>query len=727
MLIRLVLASWIVLIASACQGPAGMAKVGPPVHEDCTTPGDEDGNGSVDCSDPACAASPACRPACGNGKREPGEQCDDGNTVDGDGCDHNCTVTACGNAVIALDEVCDDGNTIDGDGCDHDCTITRCGNHVVTAGEQCDDGNTIDGDGCDHDCTITACGNRIVTAGEACDDGNAIDGDGCDHDCTITACGNGIVTTGEACDDGNRIDGDGCDHDCTVTACGNGIVTTGEACDDGNQIDDDGCHNDCTSDTLAQLAYIKSPNSDAFDQFGFAIALSADGSTLAIAAIGEDSGATGTGGDPNDDSVPDSGAVYLYTRSGRRWTQQAYIKAPNPDRLDAFGTSLALSADGSTLAVGTPLEDSSASGVNGNPADNAGEDSGAVYIYTRSGTTWSAQAYLKASNSDPFDGFGFSVSLSADGATLAVGARDEDSAATGVNGNQADNSKLGSGAVYVFARDGATWHQQAYLKAATTDLGDRFGHKVALSADGATLAVGAYAEGSAATGVGGDATDNSLPGAGAAYLFTRSGTSWTQQAYIKASNPGPGDFFGADLALSGDGSTLAVAAPDEDGAATGIDGDQTSNAARLAGAVYVFTRSGTTWRQQAYVKASNTESFDQFGTLLALSGDGSTLVATAFAEASAAAGVNGNQADNTQPQAGAAYLFQRVGGIWSQQFYLKASNPGAGDGFGLGIALSADASTIAVGAQDESSDGRGVGGNQDNNNASSSGAVYVFQ
>jgi len=211
---RAALAVCTLVAAAACQGGAS----GRPAFEDCATPGDEDGNGLADCADPACSAYPGCA-QCGNGRRELDEECDDGNALDGDGCDHNCTLTACGNGVITAGEACDDGNTADGDGCDHDCAVTACGNGVITAGEACDDGNTADGDGCDHNCTPTACGNGVVTAGEACDDGNTVDGDGCDHDCTVTACGNGVVTTGETCDDGNTVDGDGCDAACHFSAC----------------------------------------------------------------------------------------------------------------------------------------------------------------------------------------------------------------------------------------------------------------------------------------------------------------------------------------------------------------------------------------------------------------------------------------------------------------------------------------------------------------------------
>jgi len=191
--------------------------------------------------------SPIPLPPCGNGVLNPGEQCDDGNTIDGDGCDSNCTFTGCGNGIVTAGEECDDGNHVNGDGCDANCTFTRCGNGIVTSGEECDDGNLVNGDGCDSNCKTTRCGNGVVSPGEQCDDGNLINGDGCDSNCTPTGCGNGIVTAGEECDDGNHINNDGCDSNCTRPRCGNGIVNPGEECDDGNAVNGDGCDVNCTT------------------------------------------------------------------------------------------------------------------------------------------------------------------------------------------------------------------------------------------------------------------------------------------------------------------------------------------------------------------------------------------------------------------------------------------------------------------------------------------------
>ncbi|MGP1684569.1 MAG: FG-GAP repeat protein, partial [Giesbergeria sp.] len=174
---------------------------------------------------------------------------------------------------------------------------------------------------------------------------------------------------------------------------------------------------------------------------------------------------------------------------------------------------MALSADGSTLVAGAPVESSSASGINGNQADNAAEFAGAVYAFSRSGSTWAQQAYLKASNTETGDQYGHSLSLSADGQTLAVGAIAEDGGAKGIDGDQTSNSALYAGAVYLYNREGSGWTQSAYVKASDTSSHSTvmgpgsfasFGYGLALSADGRSLAVGAPGESSKATGIGGE-------------------------------------------------------------------------------------------------------------------------------------------------------------------------------------------------------------------------------
>ena len=407
--------------------------------------------------------------------------------------------------------------------------------------------------------------------------------------------------------------------------------------------------------------------------------------------------------------------------------QQAYVKASNTNVSQYLGWSVALSADGNTLAVGAHAESSNATGINGDQTNTLSQVAGAVYVFTRSGTNWEQQAYIKASNTNTYQYFGWSVALSADGNTLAVGAHGERSNTTGINGDQTNTSLNSAGAVYVFTRSGTNWEQQAYVKASNTKASQNFGWTVALSADGNTLAVGAYGESSNATGINGDQTNTSLIDAGAVYVFRRSGTNWEQQAYIKASNTKDSQYFGWKVALSADGNTLAVAAYGEKSNATGINGDQTNTLLQIAGAVYVFTRSGTNWEQQAYVKASNTNDYQYFGGSVALSADGNTLAVGAYGESSNATGINGDQTNTLSQTAGAVYVFTRSGTNWEQQTYVKASNTNVYQNFGGSAALSVDGNTLAVGAHGESSNATGINGDQTNRSLTEAGAVYAFK
>jgi hypothetical protein len=482
-----------------------------------------------------------------------------------------------------------------------------------------------------------------------------------------------------------------------------------------------------------QIAYLKASNPAEDAHFGCggtltghagnSSAISDDGNTIAIGAPHESSGAKGINGNQNDTSVYSAGAVYVFTRRGDTVAQQAYIKASNPMPSANFGSTVALSRDGNTLAVAAYYESSAATGINGNQNDRSIPEAGAVYIFTRSGTTWSQQAYIKASNTgtpavgEGFaegDQFGYSMALSSDGNTLAVGAIGEDSAAMGINGDGADNMASGSGAAYVFARSGTSWSQQAYVKSSMTRPNVLFGYSIGISANGDTLAVAEF---------------DADRGKGALYVLTRSGGTWSHQARIQAENAENGDSLGYSLALSDDGNTLAAGAADEDCMIPGInqagcDKDQPQD--NSSGAAYVFVRNGTTWTQQAFIKASNPGKEDWFGVRIAISGDGNTLAVGAQNEDSAAKGINGKQDDDSAPEAGAVYAFRRNGTTWTQQAYVKSSNTGAGDEFGSSMGLSADGRIMIVAARGEDSAAKGVNGNQADNSIRDAGAAYLF-
>ncbi len=436
------------------------------------------------------------------------------------------------------------------------------------------------------------------------------------------------------------------------------------------------------SATPRQQAYLKSANSDAFDRFGGRVAISGD--TIVVAALNEGSSEAGINRSGTNNSLSGSGAAYVFVRQGTNWTQQAYLKPSNPGGGDYFGSDLAISGD--TIVVSATYEDSSARGVNGNGNNNSSQNSGAAYIFVRDGTNWSQQAFLKASNAEIEDWFGRTVAISGD--TVVVGAIWEDSAATVVDGNQNDNSLQNAGAAYVFVRTGTNWYQQAYLKPSTRSY--NFGQDLAIS--GETVAVGADEE---------------------VFVFTRSGTQWSQQAVLSSADES--GFGYSSLSLSED--TLVVGASLDSRNAVGeIDGRS-----QYSGAVYVFVRNGTDWNQQAYFQGSNTEANHAFGACVEVSGD--LIVVGSFGEPSNATGVNGNQNDDSAPNAGAAYVFGRTGGIWTQHAYLKASNT-RGTNYFYQVAVSGD--TVVVGADAESSRARGVNGDDTNTGALASGAAYVF-
>lgn len=479
------------------------------------------------------------------------------------------------------------------------------------------------------------------------------------------------------------------------------------------------------ADVNKAVGYFKASNPGAGDEFGSRVVLSADGRTMAVGTRLQDSVAS------------NSGAVYVFVRGESGWVQQAFLKAANAGSSDEFGYALAISGDGSTIAVGARGEDSGQTGVYATqpPEDDSAFDAGAVYVFARSGGAWTQQAYIKASNAEARDSFGSKVALSASGDTLAVSAVSEDGDGTGiVHGAVTDNNlRPNSGAVYVFQRAAGAWTQQAYAKAWNAETGDFLGRSLALSGDGNVLAVSSTNEDSDFTGVRtapfGD--NNLATDSGAVYLYTRTGSTWSQQAHIKGHAAANIQAFGSGVALSGDGTTLVVGAHNEgsDLKGTFTTGPALDTAAHQSGAVYVFTHRAGSWTQQAFIKASNTAGGDHFGDAVAVSGDGDTLVVGAHWRSGTLSGIFAGtdfSDDAVADATGAAYVFRRTGGRWSQQAYLKASNNTGEFQFGTSVAVSADGRTTAVGAIYENGGAPGVQGDQANQSVGSAGAVYVY-
>jgi hypothetical protein len=330
-----------------------------------------------------------------------------------------------------------------------------------------------------------------------------------------------------------------------------------------------------TGTTWTEQQKFTASDGQADDWFGIWVSL--DGDTALI------------GASLDDDNGVDSGSAYVFTRTGITWTQQQKLLASDGAAGDIFGWPVSLSGD--TALIGAPWDD-----------DN-GDDSGSAYVFTRSGTTWTQQAKLLASDGTTEDWFGYTVSL--DGDTALIGARFNDE-----NGNN-------SGSAYVFTRTGTTWTQQTKLHALDGTTEDNLGSFV--SVDGDTALIGAIG------------VDNYT---GSAYVFTRTGTTWTQQAKLLASDGHATDCFSWPLTLDGD--TALVGAYLDD--AKGVD----------SGSAYVFTRTGTTWTEQQKLLASDGAEGDQFSVRIALDGD-TALIGAGYDN-------NENGVDS-----GSAYVFTKSG------------------------------------------------------------------
>jgi hypothetical protein len=343
------------------------------------------------------------------------------------------------------------------------------------------------------------------------------------------------------------------------------------------------------------------------DSFGISVAISGD--TAVVGAKG------------NDDAGDNSGSAYVFVRSGGSWSQQAKLTADDAAIGDLFGYSVAISSD--TVVVGAYQD------------DDAGTSSGSAYVFVRSGGSWSQQAKLTADDAAADDLFGISVAISDD--TTVIGAQYDDN----------------SGSAYVFVRSGGSWSQQAKLIASDAAAGDWFGGSVAINGD--TVVVGAH---------GDDTWDNQ---SGSAYVFFRSGGSWSQQAKLTGGELSAAyDWFGGSVAINGDTAVVGAEGNDDAG----------SN----SGSAYVFVRRSDGWSQQAKLTAGDAAAGDSFGISVAISGD--TAVVGAYKH---------------NIWTGSVYVFDRSGGSWSQQAKLTTGDAAAGAAFGYSVAISGD--TAVVGAE----------------------------
>lgn len=394
--------------------------------------------------------------------------------------------------------------------------------------------------------------------------------------------------------------------------------------------------------TGTQQGKLLAGDAAAGDFFGFTVSLSGDGNTAIVGAHADDVNGA------------DSGSAYIFVRSGSSWTQQAKLTPPDPAAGYFFGQGVSISADGNTVLIGAYGD------------SDGGTNTGSAYIFTRSGITWAYQAKLMAADRAAGDIFGRSVSISGDSNTVLIGAHGD------------DDKGSNSGSAYIFVRSGSTWTQQAKLVAGDGAASDFFGYGGSLSTDGNTALVGGYGN------------DDGGSNSGSAYIFTRSGSTWTQQNKLLATDRTADDFFGFGLSISGDGNTALVGAYGDDDNGTG------------SGSAYIFTRSGSIWTQQAKLLAADAAAGDTFGYGVSLSADGNSALVGAYG------------ADDNGANTGCAYIFTFDGGSWTQQAKLLAGDATAGDFFGRSVSISSDGLTALVGAY----------GNDDN--GTDSGSAYPF-
>ncbi|WP_277543662.1 protein kinase domain-containing protein [Haloarcula laminariae] len=415
---------------------------------------------------------------------------------------------------------------------------------------------------------------------------------------------------------------------------------------------------------------IAAENGDSYDRFGGAVALSDDGTTAIVGAAGDDD-PNGTSGD-----FGGAGAAYVFSTTDGEWEQQTVLAADDGAEGDAFGTSVAISGDGTTALIGALRDNAS------------GSSAGSAYIFTDSGDEWRQSAKITARDGDGNDSFGSAVALADSATTALIGApNDEDP-----NGTE-PGTYNGAGSAYVFTQSAGTWSQQTKLAARDGDADDGFGWAVSLSADGTTALLGANND-EDPNGTG----DNLMQGAGSAYVFTQTDGRWSQQTKIAPDNGDGDDQFGTAVSLGSNGTTALIGAPQDEDA---VDW--------AAGTAYVFTQNGGEWTQTAQLNADDGDRYDYFGTAVSLAAAGTM----------ALIGANEDE-DPNGDQAGSAYLFTGES-EWRQETKLVAADGDSDDRFGSAVTLSEDATTALIGAHtDEDPNGSA------DSSYSGAGSAYIF-
>ncbi|KYK22330.1 hypothetical protein AYK25_02710 [Thermoplasmatales archaeon SM1-50] len=384
-------------------------------------------------------------------------------------------------------------------------------------------------------------------------------------------------------------------------------------------------NNQSRTDWIEKQKLLASDGS-ALDYFGTSVSL--DGDTALIGAFNADVNGIACG------------SAYVFNYADNTWTEQTKLIASDGELFDCFGCSVSL--DGDTALIGASDD------------DDHGSCSGSAYVFLRSGTTWTQQAKLLAFDGEAHDDFGCAVSVY--GNTALIGASHD-----GDNGEAA-------GAAYVFTRTSNTWAFQAKLLASDGIAWDRFGSSVSLYGD---IAI-----------IGAPMDDD---GKGSVYVFTRSGSTWTQQQKLQASDGNMGHFFGYAVSLYME--TVLIGAYGED------------SHGQLSGSAYVFIRIGTTWAQQAKLLALDNQEEDGFGWSVSL--EGTTAV------------IGAPWDDDNGDNSGSTYVFTYSGNLWTQVSKILPSDGGEWQYFGNSVSHQMNTTFIAADHDDDKGD--------------NSGSVYVLE
>lgn len=488
-------------------------------------------------------------------------------------------------------------------------------------------------------------------------------------------------------------------------------------------------------------SYMTAPNLDDSDVFGIRVALSGD--TVAFCSSSEDENSGSivngeSGSVPNLNASSSVGAVYVYRRSGTDWAFESYLKSPAPDASNYLCLS-DLDMDDDTIVAATLFDDESFQGIEQDagsvPNTDGAGNSGAVTVFKRTGTTWAFEAFIKAPNAQATDFFGTSAAI--DGDTLVVGASGEDENFQGIITSEDSvtntNTAADSGAVYVYRRTGSTWAFEAYIKPPNNSAGDSCGREVDISGD--RLVFSCTGEDEASLELINDTSAN-VPNnddgsnQGAVYVYRRTGSTWSFEAYLKAPNGAANDGFGTDVAI--DNNRIAVGAENEDEDSstivnTGIPPN--NDGADSSGAVYTFVRSGDGWEFESYLKSPRHAAFETFGSSLSLSDDTLIVGVDADDETSRSITNFGETVahENAGAQNGAVFVFRNIASGWALESIIKAPNSDEGDSLGLEAKVDGDFIAAASRGDDEDSFQIINGGSvPDDDGGSATGSGFIF-